>query len=220
MMRPSCELPTRTVAADAPTPSLAAQVEQLKLDVAGILTRLAKLDGGEEAAPSATLGPISSCESLTTALPMKTEWATRSSSVTCNMESIVGLPQKKFLKVRGVYQYADSDEELQEVVLEIFDLDDNTEARTTFLTKSAYEAADFNLIKRKAGTINNMDGVFTYEGTPVRANHYIHGANWFIYKNRFGILVHGSPLSTRLADKTKLDDLVSKVDLDALAIIQ
>ncbi|HWQ99229.1 MAG TPA: hypothetical protein VN397_00060 [Candidatus Methylomirabilis sp.] len=212
-------------AASVPAPSLTAQVDQLKLDVAGILSRLTgvesrltKLDGGAVPAPSAGLGPISSCESLTAALPASTNWASRSSSVTCASEAIVGLPQKTFLRVRGTYQYADNTEELQDIVLEIYDLGSNAEARTTFITKSAYEATDFNLVKRTPNTIGTIDGVFTYEGLPVPTARYIHGANWFVYKERYGILVHGSP--TRLADKTKLDDLVSKVNLEALAAIQ
>lgn len=205
-------------ATDAPAPSLASQVADILTRLAKVETRLTALDGGET--PVSTLGPISSCESLTEALPAKTEWADRSSSVDCKMESIVGLPQKKFLRVKGIYQYADSDVVLQDVVLEVFDLKDDSEARATFLTKSAYEPANFDLVKRQANVINKLDGVFTYEGTPVQKKNYTHGANWFVYKNRFGILVHGSASALRLADKTKLDDLVSKVDLEALAAIQ
>ena len=172
-------------ATDAPTPSLAAQVEQLKLDVAGILTRLAKLDGGGEPTPSTTLGPISTCESLMAALPKKTEWADSVVGTECTKESIVGVPQKKFLNVSGRYQYPDNSEQLQEVTLQIFDLDADSDARDTFLTKAAYEATDFNKVKRLPVTIKGMDGWFTYEGLPVRTNHYIHGADWFVYKERW-----------------------------------
>lgn len=214
-------------AAKAPTPSLAGQVDQLKLDVAGILTRLTKLearltklDGSEEPAEPAgqTLGPISSCDSLSAALPKKTDWASRASKMDCKSESIVGMPQKKFLSVIGHYQYGDNDVELQDVALQIFDLDDDTEARSTFLTKTAFEATDFNLVKRLTNTISKMDGVFTYEGLVTPPGRYIHGANWFVYKKRFGIYVHTS--ARLLAEKTKLDDLVSKVDLKALDAIQ
>ena len=207
-------------ATDAPAPSLTSQVADILARLTKVETRLTRLDGGEAPEPASALGPISSCDSLSAAFPAKTEWAAKSSDVTCKMESIVGLPQKKFLRVKGVYQYADSDVVLQDVVLEIFDLKDDTEARTTFLTKSAYEPANFNLVKRQANVINKMDGIFTYEGAPVQTKNFTHGANWFVYQDRFGILVHGSASALRLADKTKLDDLVSKVDLEALAAIQ
>lgn len=176
--------------------------------------RLDALDGGDaETAPTPA-----DCETLKSILPILPTMRLAPSSVECFQAPGVNHPDKKFLSVAGIYQYTAASGEIRELTLQIYDMNGNSEAIESFTTKGAYNPVDYDRVKREPIAINGAEGVLTYDGIVSNETFYMRPAYWLIVANRFGILIHGSPL--RNTDERKLYELASAIDFQQLERIR
>lgn len=153
------------------------------------------------------------CASLTSALPHPDSM--HRSSPACFIADDRNGSDAQFQSVTALYEYEDA-EGFQTLTVQLYDFSGNSGAAEQFLADSAYVPLDKNVVKREHVQIGDRTAVFTYEGTP-NDGRYTRAANWFLVNDRFGVLVHGSPLG--YTDRECLNDLTALVDTEHLMSI-
>jgi len=200
------------------SPAALSQLNEIKIDIGALNQRLDAIEDRLEEQTISEKELVTDCEALERALPLTDAIRRVPSSIACYEAPGIGMPNQKFLSVTALYQYLRAENETREITVQIFDFGNERKAVNDFLTMGAYLPVDDDRVKREDTFVNDYIGVFTYEGLPSDGTEYERGANWFVIDNRFGILVHGTPVG--FTDRTKLDEVTGAVDMEALANIR
>lgn len=207
-----------SVRAETGSPSNASsQLNELAIELGLLRQRVDAIEEGRGEEPTSEKNLIADCEMIERALPRIDAVPDIPTSVACYEAPDINRPNKEFLSVTALYPYLDAENETKEIIVHVYDFGNDRNAASDFLAKSAYLPVDRNDVKREDAFLNDLVGSFTYEGLPSDAG-YVRGANWFIVNDRFGVLVHGTPVG--FTDRRALDEITKTVNTDALMDIR